>query len=232
MRCMGNPSCTSKRVKRYGPENRRLRHGGDLRLLPRQHRQREQAIARRTPSAYGPRYRPDCYPDRPPWAGGASMKIDKTGRVLSDSALENMGGSGRFKAKHGMRNTPEYRTWSDMKNRCLNPRVRSYSNYGGRGITVCKEWVESFEEFFKYVGPRPDGYSLDRIDTDGNYEPGNVRWVTNRSQQNNKRNTFFVMFDGQKISASEYARAVGMKPDTVHARIRRGLKLDGAIICK
>ncbi|HDK2192328.1 TPA: AsnC family protein [Escherichia coli] len=160
------------------------------------------------------------------------MKIDKTGRVLSDSAFENMGGSGRFKAKHGMRNTPEYRTWSDMKNRCLNPRVRSYSNYGGRGITVCKEWVESFEEFFKYVGPRPDGYSLDRIDTDGNYEPGNVRWVTNRSQQNNKRNTVFVMFDGQKISASEYARAVGMKPDTVHARIRRGLKLDGAIICK
>lgn len=95
-----------------------------------------------------------------------------------------------------------------------------------------EEWVESFEEFFKYVGPRPDGYSLDRIDTNGNYEPGNIRWVTNRSQQNNKRNTVFVMFDGQKISASEYARAVGMKPDTVHARIRRGLKLDGAIICK
>lgn len=160
------------------------------------------------------------------------MKVDKCGRILTDLALSNMGGTGRFNPKHGMKNTPEYRAWNDMKNRCRNPNVRSYPNYGGRGITVCQEWLDSFESFFAHIGSRPEGFTLDRINCEGNYEPGNVRWVSNIKQQNNKRNSVFVLFRGEKITASEYARAMGIKPDTVHARIRRGAKLEGAVVWK
>ena len=74
-----------------------------------------------------------------------------------------------------------------MKSRCLNPRQADYPSYGGRGITVCERWLHSFEAFLADVGPRPAGMSLDRINVNGNYEPGNVRWATAREQRANQR---------------------------------------------
>lgn len=81
-----------------------------------------------------------------------------------------------------------YKTWAGMKRRCTNPNATGYENYGGRGIRVCDEWMHSFEAFAEHLGERPGpGYSIDRINNDGNYEPGNVRWATRAEQNRNKR---------------------------------------------
>ena len=93
----------------------------------------------------------------------------------------------RDQTTHGMEGTPEYHSWQAMKARSLNPNNPAYPRYGGRGITVWPGWVHDFVAFYEHIGPRPPGHSLDRIDNDGNYEPGNVRWATASEQAFNRR---------------------------------------------
>lgn len=89
---------------------------------------------------------------------------------------------------HGKRGLPEYCAWVSMKDRCFNSNKRDWENYGGRGITVCDPWSHSFDQFLRDMGPRPGpNYSIDRIDVDGNYEPGNCRWTTSNLQAINRR---------------------------------------------
>ena len=92
------------------------------------------------------------------------------------------------KTKHNKTNTPEYKSWSMMKNRCLNPKAENYSYYGGRGIKICPEWTSDFARFYSDMGERPDpSYSLDRKDPNGDYTKDNCRWASRTTQANNRR---------------------------------------------
>lgn len=91
---------------------------------------------------------------------------------------------------HGLRWSGEYSIWQNMKNRCLNPNVPCFERYGGRGIKVSDRWMHSFQNFYDDMGPRPSpNHSIERINNEGNYEPGNCRWATNLEQSKNKRTT-------------------------------------------
>lgn len=95
---------------------------------------------------------------------------------------------GQATVKHGKADSPEYRTWTAIKRRCFNKNTADYEDYGGRGITVSNEWINDFQAFYDHIGPKPsDKYSIDRIDNNGNYEPGNVRWATASEQMKNQR---------------------------------------------
>lgn len=113
----------------------------------------------------------------------------KDGTTVSCGCL-NRENAKRIFTTHGMHRTPEYQAWVNMRQRCSDPKTKHYKNYGGRGIKVHPEWGRSFEAFFAEVGPRPGkGYELDRANNDGNYEPGNVRWVTKAENNANRRCT-------------------------------------------
>jgi len=102
------------------------------------------------------------------------------------------------KTKHGMRYTKEYRTWIGIKNRCLNVKSKDYHRYGGAGISLCDDWVKSFEAFYEHVGNAPSAnHSLDRIDTQKGYEPFNVRWATSFEQQRNRRGSKIYWIKGE-----------------------------------
>jgi len=131
-----------------------------------------------------------------------------------------------------MEDTPEYRTWAGMKSRCSNPKDDHYQDYGGRGITVCQEWRDSFLAFYNYIGPKPEPkslYSIDRIRVNGNYEPGNVRWLSHPEQQLNKRNTvdrekiFRLHAQFPELLQREIAELAGCSKGSV-SKILRGLQ--------
>jgi hypothetical protein len=133
--------------------------------------------------------------------------------------------TGKKMEKHGASKTPEYRAWADMKTRCLNPTSKSYGHYGGRGITICESWVNSFSAFFRVLGKRPsENHSIDRIDNDGNYEPGNCRWTTQYVQCSNTR-TVLELGDG-KVSQEEMARRLKSSSGCIFHRRKRGLPVD------
>ena len=137
--------------------------------------------------------------------------------------------SQRATLKHGRSHSPTYNSWAAMKFRCLNEHHVAYKSYGGRGITICQRWHDSFENFLEDMGERPLGYSLDRIDPDGNYEPGNCRWATARIQGNNRRSNRFLNSDGITLTLSEWADVTALKKSTIRERLKRGWSLEQAL---
>lgn len=116
-----------------------------------------------------------------------------------------------------------------MKLRCCNPKATDYDRYGGRGITVCERWLSSFDAFLADMGPRPSPrHSIDRIDGNGNYEPGNCRWADGKTQNRNKSNARRVSIPGSPTIA-ELAEKAGLRVNMVAARLARGWDLGRAL---
>lgn len=129
--------------------------------------------------------------------------------------------------KHGYSDTVEYHVWENMKARCYNPNHPEYHRYGARGIKICKQWFNSFENFYKDLGMRPSSkYSLDRIDNNGNYESSNCRWTTAKIQTDNRRNTRY--FNNEPLA--NYCKRTEKNLKTIDWRLRNGWLLEDA--CK
>ncbi len=125
--------------------------------------------------------------------------------------------------KHGKSQTKEYGIWSSMKGRCLNDKDKQYRYYGGRGITVCESWIKSFQRFYSDMGPSPGkGYSIERIDNDGNYEPDNCKWATREEQMNNRRSNHFLEYNGERKTTAQWAKETGIPIKIILNRIDAG----------
>lgn len=121
---------------------------------------------------------------------------------------------------------PEYKSWQHMMRRCDQPK---YKYHHGRGIMVCEHW-RSFENFLADVGPRPSPkHTIDRINNDGNYEPGNVRWATAAEQNLNQRNTLWVEHEGERIKLFDLLERLGIKKSVVYSRLNIGWSLEKAL---
>lgn len=118
------------------------------------------------------------------------------------------------------RTYPENTVWQGMIARCHRPDTPAFATYGGRGIEVCCRWRDSFENFLADMGERPSPkHTIDRIDNDGNYEPGNCRWATRVEQANNKSDNVCITRDGVTKTVAEWCRELGLKPFTVYSRL-------------
>lgn len=130
---------------------------------------------------------------------------------------------------HGGTDTPEHLAWSDIKARCCNPGHASYPDYGGRGITVCDRWRNSFPAFLEDVGPRPSpSHSVGRVNNDRGYEPGNVTWQTATEQMNNRRNSRRLTFRGETLTLSQWAARLGVSRSRIQNRLDRGWTVEEA----
>ena len=126
--------------------------------------------------------------------------------------------------------TKEYRAWVEMKRRCYNSNRPNYKLYGARGITVCDRWRNSFSLFLTDMGFAPSKlHTLDRIDTNGHYEPSNVRWATAQEQSNNTRRNCMATVGDVTKSTADWSRETGIRSATIRHRLRKGMSAEGAV---
>lgn len=150
----------------------------------------------------------------------ASLGAVRSGEIKSCGCLIGEANRKRL-LKHGYGGTPTYLSWQNAKGRCFNPKNKRYPDYGGRGITMCDRWRDSFEAFLEDMGERPEGTSIDRIENDGNYEPGNCRWARKGQQNGNVRGRTRIEHEGQTYSIKEFASLMNVDFANLYYRIRK-----------
>lgn len=122
-----------------------------------------------------------------------------------------------------------YGTWQNIKQRCFNPNNDHYNDYGGRGITMHPDWIDDFPAFFTYIGSPPEDikrWSIDRIDNNGNYEPGNIRWTTMKLQSRNKRTSVMLTYQGETLNLEDWAKKLDLPPPLLSERRTRGCSIE------
>ena len=166
------------------------------------------------------------------WACRCICGGDKitTGQNLLRGDTVSCGCASANQVIHGLKGTPTYNSWKSMKTRCLNQRSNNWQRYGGRGIVICERWL-SFPNFLADMGERPEGTSLDRIDNNGPYEPGNCRWATREEQANNTSQNIFADWGGQRKTATQLARMLGLNNKRVSKHVKRRFEVDPWTFC-
>jgi hypothetical protein len=155
-------------------------------------------------------------------AADGSGRKSRASRGVADTSVE-LDSKGRrnptrFVNRHGLTDTPTHRSWMSMRQRCGNPNDGAWKNYGGRGIAVCMRW-SVFENFLADMGLAPEGHEIERIDVNGNYEPGNCRWATTKEQANNRRTNRLITHRGRTRTLTQWAEELGLKMHTLYRRI-------------
>lgn len=170
-----------------------------------------------------------------------SGRISSCGCLRAETAAstsrKTAAARGRAITRHGHATrgarSSEYMIWAQIIDRCTNSKSKAYPNYGGRGITVCPEWAASFDAFFSGMGARPGvEFSIDRIDNDGPYSPGNCRWATRVEQKANQRprkDAVYLTHNGETRTRDDWARRIGIKYSTLVERLRRNWPVDRAL---
>jgi len=128
--------------------------------------------------------------------------------------------------RHGMSKTPTYVSYLNMVNRCTDPANKKFPDYGGRGIAVCSSWLKSFDNFLADMGERPTNSTLERIETNGDYEPGNCRWASWKDQQNNKRSNRLLEHAGETMTLQQWADRTGISRGVIFHRLQRGWSIE------
>lgn len=125
---------------------------------------------------------------------------------------------------HGLSETPLYKIWQGMKDRCYNHSHTSYENYGGRGIKMCDEWKNSFETFYSWAmnSGYEHGLTIERMNNNEGYAPTNCKWATNLEQANNKRNNHKITYNGKTMTIAQWSKFLGVTPGCITNRIARG----------
>lgn len=132
---------------------------------------------------------------------------------------------------HGKSSTPEYAIWCGIIRRCEAQSCKSYSDYGGRGISMCHRWRNDFTAFLADMGPRPSPkHSVEREDNNGNYEPGNCVWETPIKQGRNKRNNRILSANGESLPLAEWAERLGVVSSVIETRLKRGWSVHDAVL--
>lgn len=152
----------------------------------------------------------------------------------NNSMLANNKSTSSGNYKDGRTKHLLYGTWHQMINRCENPKSKHYDRYGGRGIKVCDEWHDfwSFVKWSDSVGGRPNGYTLDRIDNDGNYCPENCRWADWKTQTSNKSSNRYITYNGKTQTIQQWSIDFGLNEQTLTNRINRGWSIERALTTK
>jgi hypothetical protein len=155
----------------------------------------------------------------------------RTGKSKSCGCLniERIRAVGKSKKRHGFADTPTQTSWVEMRRRCYSKHRKEYPNYGGRGITVCERWLNSFDNFLSDMGPKPAGTTIERRDNNGNYCPENCYWADRKTQERNKRSNAVYEFYGVKMTVAEASEKFGINYQTLWGRIRRGLSPEQAV---
>lgn len=133
--------------------------------------------------------------------------------------------------KHGMRYSRIYYIWTSMIQRCYNPKAGSYRLYGAKGVTVCDEWRRDAASFFAWAADNgySDDLSIDRLDNSKGYSPDNCRWVTMKTQQNNRSTNKLLTHDGKTLTLSQWAETIGLNPRSLESRLVRGWPTEKAL---